>query len=562
MRKSTMFSAKSIGASIAMASILAVPATMAFTGVAGAQDTGGDLPAAGYLPNANLTSNLTIHKLAGAESGNQDLGTEGQKVPADATPLKGVTFQVERVDVDLTQRAGWDAARGYKPGTAPIDTSFAAKKGVTGEGGLLEFKDLPLGMYLVTETNAPQGVITGKPFLVYLPMTASSNGDGVLDSWNQDVHVYPKNSVLTLEKEVVDTGAQAGDTLNYTITGTVPTSLTEDGEDGEDGSTIKEAKFEFHDFLDAENAYVGAEQAIKLTIFGGSQDGTVMQEGTHYVVIGNDAGPDTPGSQVGPRGTQHIKVTLTDAGLQAIIGADTVQMTMEAVVKPVADTDGITFNFVRQVTNDGRGGGSITTSNIPGDEPEDPEEDPGPEDPTPGVETYHGQAIINKIDGDSNVALAGAEFALYASATQGLETVNDVEKFGKVVTVSGQDRWVTNAAGTLTIDGIHASDFADNAPSDKVHYYLVETKAPDGYVRLDVVVPFELLAEDAKANGTPMQFTTKVENVTDENFLPMTGGAGILGLLAAGGLLAGGGVAANRKLNRGEGEDVEADVKA
>ena len=559
MRKSTMFSPKSIGASIAMASILAVPATMAFTGVAGAQTGGGDLRAAGYLPDADLTSNLTIHKKAGAESGIQDVGTEGQEsVPADATPLEGVTFQVDRVDVDLTQRAGWDAARQMTPETAAtqLDGSTSVN-GVTDENGILQFSDLPLGMYLVTETNAPQGVITGQPFLVYLPMTVDSDGDGVLDSWNQDVHVYPKNSTLTLDKEVTDAGAQAGDIINYTITGTVPTSLTEEN------STIADAQFEFHDFLDAENAYVGEDQAIELTVFGGEQDGTVLVEGEHYEVIGNDATAETPGSQTGPRGTQHIKVTLTDAGLQAIIGADTVQMTMEAVVKPVADTDGITFNFVRQLTNDGRGGGSITTSNIPGDTPGEPTDDPDPEDPTPGVETYHGQAIINKIDGDSNAALEGAEFALYASAISGLDTVDEVQESGEEITVNGQDRWVTNADGTLTIDGIHASDFADNAiTSDTVYYYLVETKAPDGYVLLDVVVPFELFAEDAEAGVTPMQFTTTVENVTDENFLPLTGGAGILGLLAAGGLLVGSGVAYNRMANRDKDEDVEADVKA
>ena len=556
MRKSTMFSAKSIGASIAMASLLAVPATMAITGVAGAQ-TGGDLPAAGYLPNANLTSNLTIHKLAGADSGIQDLGTAGQaSVPADATPLAGVTFQVDRVNVDLTQREGWDAARQMTPETAAaqLDGSTSVN-GVTDENGLIQFENLPLGMYLVTETDTPQGVIAGQPFLVYLPMTVDSDGDGVLDDWNQDVHVYPKNSVLTLDKEVTDAGAQAGDIINYTITGAVPTSLTEEN------STIADAQFEFHDFLDAENAYVGGEQAIELTIFGGAQNGTVMQEGVHYEVIGNDAGPDTAGSLIGPRGTQHIQVNLTDAGLQAIIGADTVQMTMEAVVKPVADTDGITFNFVRQLTNDGRGGGSITTSNIPGDTPTDPTDDPDPEDPTPGVDTYHGQAIINKIDPDNgNAVLEGAEFALYASAISGLETVAEVEASGDAVTVSGQDRWVTDAAGTVTIDGIHASDFADNATSETVYYYLVETEAPDGYVLLDVVVPFELSAEEAVANATPMQFTTTVENVTDENFLPMTGGAGIVGLLAAGGLLVGGGVAANRMMNRDEDEDVEADV--
>ena len=560
MRKSTMFSPKSIGASIAMASILAVPTTMAFTGVAGAQTGGGDLRAAGYLPDADLTSNLTIHKKAGAESGIQDVGTEGQEsVPADATPLEGVTFQVDRVDVDLTQREGWDAARQMTPETAAaqLDGSTSVN-GVTDENGLIQFKNLPLGMYLVTETDAPQGVITGQPFLVYLPMTVDSDGDGVLDDWNQDVHVYPKNSVLTLDKEVTDAGAQAGDIVNYTITGTVPTSLTEEN------STIEDAQFEFHDFLDAENAYVGKDQAIELTVIGGEQNGTVLLEGEHYVVTGNDATAETPGSQTGPRGTQHIKVTLTDAGLQAIIGANSVQMTMEAVVKPVADTDGITFNFVRQVTNDGRGGGSITTSNIPGDTPEEPGDDPDPEDPTPGVETYHGQAIINKVDPDNgNTPLEGAEFALYASATAGLDTVDEVTDNGYEVTVSGQNRWVTNADGTLTIDGIHASDFADNAiTSDTVYYYLVETEAPDGYVLLDVVVPFELLAEDAEAGGTPMQFTTTVENVTDENFLPLTGGAGILGLLAAGGLLVGSGVAYNRMANRDKDEDVEADVKA
>ena len=557
MRKSTMFSAKSIGASIAMASLLAVPATMAITGAAGAQTAGGDLPAAGYLPNANLTSNLTIHKLAGADSGIQDLGTAGQEsVPADATPLAGVTFQVDRVNVDLTQREGWDAARQMTPETAAaqLDGSTSVN-GVTDENGLIQFENLPLGMYLVTEIDTPQGVIAGQPFLVYLPMTVDSDGDGVLDDWNQDVHVYPKNSVLTLDKEVTDAGAQAGDIINYTITGAVPTSLTEEN------STIADAQFEFHDFLDAENAYVGGDQAIELTIFGGAQNGTVMQEGVHYEVIGNDAGPDTAGSLIGPRGTQHIQVNLTDAGLQAIIGADTVQMTMEAVVKPVADTDGITFNFVRQLTNDGRGGGSITTSNIPGDTPTNPTDDPDPEDPTPGVDTYHGQAIINKIDPDNGGAvLEGAEFALYASAISGLDTVDEVQESGDMVTVSGQDRWVTDAAGTVTIDGIHASDFADNATSETVHYYLVETEAPDGYVLLDVVVPFELSAEQAVANATPMQFTTTVENVTDENFLPMTGGAGIVGLLAAGGLLVGGGVAVNRMMNRDEDEDVEADV--
>ena len=90
----------------------------------------------------------------------------------------------------------------------------------------------------------------------------------------------------------------------------------------------------------------------------------------------------------------------------------------------------------------------------------------------------------------------------------------------------------------------------------------VATQAAAAAERSEYFVPFELAAEDAEAGVTPMRFTTTVENVTDENFLPLTGGAGILGLLAAGGLLVGSGVAYNRMANRDKDEDVEADVKA
>ena len=54
----------------------------------------------------------------------------------------------------------------------------------TNASGVAEFKDLPLGIYLVVETTSP-AIVTGPcdPFLISVPMTT----DG--DDWLYNVHV-------------------------------------------------------------------------------------------------------------------------------------------------------------------------------------------------------------------------------------------------------------------------------------------------------------------------------------------------------------------------------------
>lgn len=65
--------------------------------------------------------------------------------------------------------------------------------------------DLPLGMYLVIETDSPDQVTTPcDPFLVSVPMTRVATDNKQAD-WLYDVHVYPKNKTnygdITLEKK-------------------------------------------------------------------------------------------------------------------------------------------------------------------------------------------------------------------------------------------------------------------------------------------------------------------------------------------------------------------------
>lgn len=94
--------------------------------------------------------------------------------------------------------------------------------------------ELPLGLYLIVETEVPEDVTcTLDPFFVSLPMT---NVDG--DAWMYDVTLYPKNETgrPTLEKTVreaqEDTGktddyehsatASIGDTMDYQIVSRLP----------------------------------------------------------------------------------------------------------------------------------------------------------------------------------------------------------------------------------------------------------------------------------------------------------------------------------------------------
>lgn len=141
---------------------------------------------------------------------------------AGLTPLPGVTFSVQKVtSIDLTTVAGWAAAQGLtattviaNPGSYPLGS---AATDVTDGAGRADFTSLPVGLYLVRETNAPASVVNGMdPFLVSIPL--ATNG-----VWNYDVTVYPKNSTGGLTKTVNDAAAyEIGDTITWTITAKVP----------------------------------------------------------------------------------------------------------------------------------------------------------------------------------------------------------------------------------------------------------------------------------------------------------------------------------------------------
>ena len=78
------------------------------------------------------------------------------------------------------------------------------------------------------------------------------------------------------------------------------------------------------------------------------------------------------------------------------------------------------------------------------------------------VETYHGKLKVVKKDGEEKgKVLEGAEFELYQCTS--------ASDLGAQVTVKDEKTWTTGEDGTITIDGLHLTDFEDgkDAPATK-----------------------------------------------------------------------------------------------
>ena len=222
MKKANRFLTGLLSAALAL-SLCAMPA-MAAEG--GTQTT----PQPSTAVWTQDTGSITIHKYEfnGADSDKKPAtGESNDEVPDGANALKGATFTAYQVwDKDALSEyyngssdkalPNVDSLIEKKNGNYVVKDETATPKvaeGTTGDNGIAilnkDIRDadstgLPLGLYLVVETQSPASVTTRcKPFLVSVPMTrigATKPGE----EWLYDVHVYPKNKTtygdVTLEK--------------------------------------------------------------------------------------------------------------------------------------------------------------------------------------------------------------------------------------------------------------------------------------------------------------------------------------------------------------------------
>ena len=173
--------------------------------------------------NPNQKGSITIYKYLHAEDIKGEAGTgEKQSIPDGTEPAEDVGFTIYRVK-DATELQAYyggetsdkvakasdyldkkgNVLEKYKTTIADADKVGEEKK--TDKNGMVQFTNLPVGLYLVIETGKPATVTEAvAPFLVSIPMTRVTKDANAQKQWLYDVVVYPKNSTrkdsITLKK--------------------------------------------------------------------------------------------------------------------------------------------------------------------------------------------------------------------------------------------------------------------------------------------------------------------------------------------------------------------------
>ena len=489
--------------------------TLAFLGLAPSA-VATETPNYGNI-KTEVKGSLAIHKhLTG---GGKDIGTPtgtAQNADDKGPAVEGVVFTAYPItDINLKDPAGWDTISDLSKAGVPDSActnpaaptlgahQFGTPKvsPATNDEGLATITDMPVQAYLVCETTTPGNIVQkAKPFVVTVPHPNTAAGaDG---QWIYDVHVYPKNEAISVEKSIQEqklNGYGVGSLVKFPVSSTAPTL---------DAKSFYKY-FQLRDTLDDRLTAVTATEV--------SLEGTTLDP-TDYKV-------DTKG--------QTVTVTFTAEGLKKIKAA------------PGKKVSAVFQGKVTEVRN-----GAITnraqviSDTVYAEQPPTPEEPPAnPNDPPTSneVTSRWGDLLIKKVDnhqqGQDKAGLQGAQFQLYKAKNAYAGTCTK-DKEGDPIAINGETTLTTDAQGAINVKGLFISDSIDGADRDNQKdamercYVLVETKAPAGYV---------LPAGDAAVTAVKVKVGEETtDNVTVENTkqsvpgLPLTGANGMLILTASG----------------------------
>ena len=489
--------------------------TLAFLGLAPSA-VATETPNYGNI-KTEVKGSLAIHKhLTG---GGKDIGTPtgtAQNADDKGPAVEGVVFTAYPItDINLKDPAGWDTISDLSKAGVPdsactnpaAPTLGAHKFGTpkvspaTNDEGLATITEMPVQAYLVCETTTPGNIVQkAKPFVVTVPHPNTAAGaDG---QWIYDVHVYPKNEAISVEKSIQEqklNGYGVGSLIKFPVSSTAPTL---------DAKSFYKY-FQLRDTLDDRLTAVTATEV--------SLEGTTLDP-TDYKV-------DTKG--------QTVTVTFTAEGLKKIKAAPGKKVSAVFQGKVTEARNGAITNRAQ-----------VISDTVYAEQPPTPEEPPAnPENPPTSneVTSRWGDLLIKKVDnhqqGQDKAGLQGAQFQLYKAKNAYAGTCTK-DKEGDPIAINGETTLTTDAQGAINVKGLFISDSIDGANRDNQKdatarcYVLVETKAPAGYV---------LPAGDGAVTPVKIEVgAVTTDNVTIENTkqsvpgLPLTGANGMLILTASG----------------------------
>ncbi|MHA6602070.1 SpaH/EbpB family LPXTG-anchored major pilin [Corynebacterium coyleae] len=573
---------------------IAIAAGLTFAGSAGiaAQDALAQEPApapssrvAPPAPNMPAKVDFVVNKrvnpaaLGKAGTGNASDEAKGDPVEGAKFTLTPITVKDGDRELNIKDQADFnimakmklvDGKPTVKGATATLGKATDAI--ATDKQGQAKFEGMAAGAYLVQETEAAPvdkdvngAYIKSAPFIVFLPMT---NEDG--SAWLNEVHAFPKNSYLELDKEVVDAnqntapgkgheGEEAGK-IKYTVKATVPSDLP--GRQRDQFGVVDIFDNRELEFADQNNP------VDHVTVNGEkieSSDYTVSRLSGE---VAKKYAPDEVGAKNVNDGyyISFTKPWELPAGGKVVVTFKDAEMKNGADDK--VDNTVRLINNYRKVEDNSTPDTPPTTTTPNTPPPTTPPETP-PEDPVPHVtvSTYKAKISIfkyselNSEDGyqkDKDKPLADAEFSLYRCDAQSQLLDKDLKVADDQENAHVVRKGKTDSEGNLVFEGLHVTSYEDDAEIpmeiDK-GYCLKETKAPRGYIANPDVQRIKLNHTDIKdtEGNKEFEFVAKpyqIANKPDTNtppFLPATGGMGVLIIALAGLAIIGGGVYAARR---------------
>jgi len=428
------------------------------------------LPATASAAPMPSSGSLTIHKYALENMnsvGRQNNGNPATNIPSDAVPLEGVEFTIWQVDPSAvsgvtTVQQAW---QNILPSTE--------QTGVTDQNGEFTFASLPQGLYYVAETKNSGNTVSCDPFVVSVPMADPATND-----WITDVHAYPKNQSMAIDKFVANTGT----TDYYKVSMNLP---VEEGERftwyvrTQLPSDINTTRAEYYTVTDTLASYFEYQpDSVTVYIMPDSDSDlkncTVLSSGDYTVNF--NAATNTLSVGLTTAGVAKVKTLVDNGGRYAIFKYDCV--INDTAPQGVALYSGATLEYTRDTASgvSSRGGaqagtvtllsaasntGIVALANTSNTVTVEVAMQP---------EVHTGKIEIIKLADKTNKLLPGAEFGI-------AKTKADAQAGNFIATGT------TDASGELTFSGLKyglpGDDPTEN--SNNTTFWLAETKAPNGY---------------------------------------------------------------------------------
>ena len=505
-------------ASLALAGALATPAAFG-ADVTGTAET--EITAANIAPgNVDTTKkgSITLYKYANPGlANNADPAGPAEGEFDSLTPIKGVVFSYQKINVDLTTAAGWEALKGIDPAAVPEDKleGDAVEMPATDAAGKTTAANLAVGAYLVTETGydaaAPSVETAADPFIITIPYVSEAG------KWIYDVNAYPKNDIKkgTPQKAVKNESAKVGADITWNFS--LPVSPLAQGQ-------TKYTAFGAYEVLADNLTYKSVENAKFIPATGG--EGTPITVECSATELDLDA--------VAGYANTTYKCAVAEASLAALRGGGTVVFdVVTTLTSAPTDASGEVNQGYYPLTPD-----KDPFADTDGDgDPDVPEKPEPPVDPE--TTQYMGKLEFTKVDkADTALALKGAVFTLNQLGTDGTCTTPGTQLYE---VTSGAD-------GKVAFDSVFVKKDTPNITGDALtkltkDYCLVEKTAPAGYKKVANTKVTITAGATATAGGiTDGKFVNEIDTSLVPG-LPLTGGAGTIALTLGGLAVLAGGVA-------------------